>query len=119
MFSHCEWFLVTIFVLFFETIYGKEHSNKVQFILDFAGNEKVPTTTVNWSDCFSENDKLVMMKKSLDAIVFVKETSLQQTDYTINPQNFLFVIDFTCTTTMEQPLEMLKKVNFLFIFTFF
>ncbi|CAO1408592.1 unnamed protein product [Diamesa hyperborea] len=77
--------------------------------MDFAGNEKVPTTIVNWSDCFSEKDKLVMMKKSHHSIVFVKEESLQQTHYIINPQNFLFVIDFTCTTT--EPLEMLKKID--------
>ena len=117
MFSHCEWIVVTIFVLLLETIYGEQHSNKVQFIMDFSGNEKVPTTIVNWSDCFNEKDKLIMMKKSQHSIVFVKEISLQQTDYTINPQNFLFVIDFTCTIT--EPLEMLKKVKCLkFPFTF-
>ena len=79
--------------------------------MDFASNEKVPTTIIHWSElnCFSEMDKLVMMKKSLHSIVFVKETSLQQTDYQINPQYFLFIIDFTCTTT--ESLDILKKVN--------
>lgn len=117
MFSHCEWVLVTIFVLLLETIYSEQHSNKVQFILDFAGNEKVPTTIVNWSVCFSEKDKFLMMKMSHHSLVFVKEHSLQPTDYTINPQNFLFVIDFTCSTT--EPLEIIKKVNILYFLSSF
>lgn len=85
-----------------------DNANKVTFILNFLESQTKPTNLIVWRNCFDEREKVELIRNSFISTVFNKQDSLNESDFRENPQHWLFILDFTCTTDAER---IIQKVN--------
>jgi hypothetical protein len=101
-------FCLLLLALSFNQATADNDANKVAFISSFIESQNKPTTLIVWQNCFNQKHKLQLVKNSFTFTMFTKQDSLNESDFKINPQHCLFVVDLTCTNTPERIIE---KVN--------
>lgn len=97
--------LVALALLLNSTVADNFH--KVKFLRDFLDSEIKPTSLNVWKNCFEDRDKIELIRNSFTPTVFSNEDSLNATDYKINPQHCLFLLDLTCK---ENQANIIGKV---------
>jgi hypothetical protein len=86
--------------------------NKIAFVSSFVESQNKPTTLIVWQNCFNSKQKLSLVKSVFTYTLFTAQASLNESDFNVNPQNNLFVVDLTCTNTPEKIIE---KVNLMIL----
>lgn len=89
-------------------------NHKVSFILDFLKAQSKPTHTIIWKNCFTNEEKFELVKRSsscnFNPTTFNRQDSLNRSDFGQNPQFTLFILDLTCT---QSPERIIHKVNII------
>lgn len=93
-------------------------ANKVAFLTSFVKSQHKPTTLIVWQDCFDVKHKIQLIKNSFTFTMFSKQDSLNESDFKINPQHCLFVVDLTCTETPERIIEKVNRISVVLIIAF-
>jgi hypothetical protein len=82
--------------------------NKIPFLLDFLKAQNIPTHPIIWENCFTPREKFELVKSSFNPTTFYRQDSLKRSDFGVNPQYCLFILDLTCT---QSPERIIQKVN--------
>jgi hypothetical protein len=99
---------LSLFPLMFSAAFADINDDKIAFVSSFVESQNKPTTLIVWQNCFNSNQKLNLVKSVFTYTLFTTQVSLNESDFNVNPQNNLFVVDLTCTNTPEKIIE---KVN--------
>lgn len=85
------------------------NAEKVKFLIDFLDSQSKPTNLIVWKSCFDQKEKFEVLKMSFVPTLFTQEDSLNSSDFQVNPQHNLFVLDFTCMKIKESEIEKVKN----------
>lgn len=108
MFSNI--FLLLLLLANLEFSASAVDNNKIPFILDFLKAQYKPTHPIIWNmhNCFTIREKFELVKSSFNPTTFHRQDSLNRSDFGVNPQYCLFILDLTCT---QSPERIIQKVN--------
>ena len=82
--------------------------SKIRYLRDYLDSLDKPTNLIVWKNCFNDQEKVEIIRNSFIPTTFTDADSLNASDFKLNPQHCLFIMDLTCFEAFE---EINKKVN--------